>query len=150
MTVAGVLATEPECKQVGADGRELVVFWLRSTERRFDKIKEEWVDGRQLSVRVKCWRRLALAVRSTLRKGDPVLVTGRLSTSVPSGEEPYSRAVPEVEASGVGPNLAHYMAWIDRVPRPEAGLAGAQVGWESVDGVGKKPVVEAAEPVPVV
>ncbi|WAL64168.1 single-stranded DNA-binding protein [Amycolatopsis cynarae] len=112
MTVVGTVLTEPEIKRAGAQRHELVTFWVRSSERRFDKGKEQWVDGRPLSVRVTCWRRLARGVHSSLHKGDPVIVNGRLYCQF--ADSGQARVVPEVEACAIGPNLAFATAPIQR------------------------------------
>lgn len=125
VTVVGTVLTEPEIRRAGAQRHELVTFWVRSNERRFDKVKEQWVDGRPLSVRVTCWRRLARGVHSSLRKGDPVIVSGRLYCQF--AESGQARVVPEVEASAIGPNLAFSVAPVrrDEYAGPEtSGTAG--------------------------
>lgn len=128
ITLVGTVCSELAHRRVGE--HELVNFWLRSTERRFDKEREAWVDGRHLLVRVTCWRRLAAGVRASLRKGDPVIVNGRLHTRKydESGE---TRAVPEVEALAVGPNLMLCVA-----PAQRAGpAAGGEVGGDTLHTV---------------
>lgn len=147
VTLVGTVYTEPESRRVGERGHELVSFWLRSNERRFDKEREEWVDGRYLTVRVKCWRRLAAGVQASLRKGDPVIVTGRLYTSSyeESGE---TRAIPEVEAWAVGPNLTLCVAPAQRT-RPAPGIEGGGDTWQASEPSSRNPLVERAEPLPV-
>jgi single-strand DNA-binding protein len=147
VTMTGTVLSEVDFKRIGDEGHELVTFLLRSNERRFDKAKREWVDGRHLTVRVKCWRRLALGVRSAVRKGDPVIVNGRLYTN--DFDDRRSRAVPEVEAVAVGPNLALCVAPVQRGKRAEPGAEAGCGAWQASDSPGGKPLVEAAEPVPV-
>jgi single-strand DNA-binding protein len=99
-----------------ADGGEAVGFRVLSTERRFDKRVGEWVDGREFAVWVNCWRRLAANVAAALRKGDHVMVSGKLFTTggVSDGDAPKV----ELEAFAVGPNLA-------RAPMPARRTHGA-------------------------
>jgi single-strand DNA-binding protein len=149
VTVVGTITSELEFKRVGDDGHELVTFWLRSNERRFDKAKGEWVDGRHLSVLVKCRRRLALAVRPALQKGDPVLVTGRMSSSEYRDEEGRPRSLPEVEASAIGPNLMLCVAPVHRGKRPAVSASPGQPEWQRQALIEKEVLVEVAEPVPV-
>lgn len=149
VTVVGMITSELEFKRVGDEGDELVTFWLRSNERRFDKDKEEWVDGRHLSVVVKCWRRLALAVQSALRKGDPVLVTGRMSSSEYRTEQGQPRSIPEVEALAIGPNLMLCVAPIHRGKRPAVRASPRHAKWQREALIEREALVEVAEPVPV-
>jgi single-strand DNA-binding protein len=101
------------------NGHDVVSFWLRSSERRRDKESGEWVDGRHLSVRVTCWRKLAESVLASLGKGDPVIVTGRMySGGDAAGGQPL--AIPELEASAVGPNLNRCTVTLQRLRRPRA------------------------------
>ncbi|HEV7973608.1 single-stranded DNA-binding protein [Amycolatopsis sp.] len=99
-------------------GHDVVSFWLRSTERRRDKETGTWVDGRQLSVRVTCWRKLAESVLTSLGKGDPVIVTGRMYTGEDETGEP--RSIPELEASAAGPNLNLCTATLRRTRKARA------------------------------
>jgi single-strand DNA-binding protein len=147
VTMTGTVLSEVDFKRTGDQGHELATFLLRSNERRFDKAKGDWVDGRHFTVRVKCWRRLASGVRSAVRKGDPVIVNGRLYSNDFSDRQ--SRAVPEVEAVAVGPNLALCVAPVQRGKRAEPGAEAGRGGWQVSNSPAGKPLVEADEPVPV-
>ncbi|SFP95981.1 single-strand DNA-binding protein [Amycolatopsis arida] len=95
-------------------GDDVTSFWVVSHERRFDRDTGEWVDGRQLSVRVSCWRRLADNVQVSLGKGDPVIVTGRLYTSEFDGADGGRRTITELDAYAVGPNLGRCATVVQR------------------------------------
>ncbi|MFC4085569.1 single-stranded DNA-binding protein [Amycolatopsis samaneae] len=116
VTVTGYVTSEPELRKVGDNGHDVVSFWLRSTERRYDKEKAEWGDGRRFSIRVTCWRKLARSAHQCLAKGDPVMAHGRLYTSE-FEQDGVPRAVPELEAFALGPNLARCAASLERAPR---------------------------------
>ena len=47
--------------------------------RRQDRATGEWVDTNTSYATVVCWRKLATNAAECLRKGDPVMVRGRLS-----------------------------------------------------------------------
>ncbi|QWF83453.1 Single-stranded DNA-binding protein [Amycolatopsis sp. CA-230715] len=115
ITVVGNVLSELTRRTVPS-GHEVVSFWLRSNERRYDKETNDWVDGRQLTVKVTCWRKLAIGAFASIGKGDPVVVTGRLSTSEYAADG-QTRSIPEVEASAVGPNLARCTATVRRNSR---------------------------------
>lgn len=77
LTMSGRAATNPAIS--GGKG-ERVSFRAVSTERRFDEASGDWVDGDEFGVTVVCWRQLGSSVLQLLRKGDPVVVVGRIST----------------------------------------------------------------------
>ena len=77
LTVLGRVATTVT-QVTFNDGGLKASFRLASTERRFDRGQQTWVDGAQLFLSVVCWRSLADRVVATLRVGDPVIVRGRL------------------------------------------------------------------------
>ncbi|NKQ56802.1 single-stranded DNA-binding protein [Amycolatopsis sp. K13G38] len=146
VTLIGTVCSELEVRRVGERGHEMVSFWLRSNERRYDKARERWVDGRHFRVRVRCWRRLAAGVRVSVRKGDPVIVNGRLYMSGrEQGRE--ARAVPEVEALAVGPNLLRCVAPAQRAGVDEPGRGGD--ARKASNPSERNMLVEAAEPVPI-
>ncbi|HEY5117315.1 MAG TPA: single-stranded DNA-binding protein [Nakamurella sp.] len=78
VTIVGRAGTNP---MVSASPKgDRVTFRVISTERRFDEARQDWVDGDEYGVSVVCWRGLASAVLTTVRKGDPIVVIGRIST----------------------------------------------------------------------
>jgi len=113
VTVTGNIAGEVTSRRVGADEHLLVSFRVASSERRWDKAAGEWVDGDRFSASVSCWRRLAEGVLTSLVKGDPVVVSGRLSVREyeVNGERRFST---EIAAVSVGPDLARSSAKVTR------------------------------------
>jgi single-strand DNA-binding protein len=73
---------------------------------RIRKRTGEWVDGQTSWFSVSCWRQLADNVRDSVRKGDPVLVHGRLRTDVWERTDGQSSTTYVVEAMHVGHDLA--------------------------------------------
>jgi single-strand DNA-binding protein len=103
VTVAGIVASQVTHTTVGT-GYSRVKFRMHSRERRFDRDQEAWVDGSEMFISVSCWRALADNVQASLGKGDPVLVTGKLTIKeLPEGE--HARQFVDIEATAVGPNL---------------------------------------------
>lgn len=129
LTVVGNVCSELNRKTL-ASGDEVVSFWLRSNERRFDKESGGWTDGRHFSIRVTCWRRIADTVAASLSKGDPVIVNGRLYTNRYEAEG-QPRSIPELEALAIGPNLARCSASVRRASR------GTRSGSPSCDRPGE-------------
>ena len=76
-----------------------------------------------------CWRELAGNAAASLRRGDPVIVSGKLSTRTYE-KDGQTRSVCELEALAVGPDLARGTAVFRRTPRPPGprGRVGADAG----------------------
>ena len=104
VTVVGNVATDVVLRQV-QDGTPVASFGVVSNPSRFDAKTQSWVDGNKLFVWVSGWRRLANGAAASLKKGDPVIVTGKLSVDQyeKDGEK---RALAKVDATAIGPNLA--------------------------------------------
>ncbi|MGV9269795.1 single-stranded DNA-binding protein [Kitasatospora sp. NPDC003701] len=104
VTVIGNVATEVSCTRT-ADGVAVANFRLASTERRYDRLREGWVDGETQWVTVTAWRALAGHLIGSLSKGDPVVVSGRLRVREwTEGEARRSRV--EIDARSVGHDLS--------------------------------------------
>ena len=88
---------------------------MASSGRRYDKNTGEWVSTDPVYMTVACWRQLGDNVMQSLRKGDSVVVMGRLTYREwddPNGGGRRNRY--EVEASSVGPDLSRYVATLSR------------------------------------
>ncbi|WP_282202767.1 single-stranded DNA-binding protein [Kitasatospora fiedleri] len=79
-------------------------FRLAARERRYDRERGDWTDGETTWVTVVAWRRLAVNLVSSVNKGDPLLVSGRLRVRE-WGEEGSRRTEVEIEARSVGHDL---------------------------------------------
>jgi single-strand DNA-binding protein len=75
----GHVGTDVDYRRVG-NGIDLSTFRLASTPRRFDRTQRTYIDGTTTWITVQCWRSLALHVRDAVRRGDPVVVIGKLKT----------------------------------------------------------------------
>jgi single-strand DNA-binding protein len=93
-------------------------FRVGSTPR-IRKRSGEWVDGPTSWFSVSCWRALADHVRDSVRKGEPVLVHGRLRTDVWEREDGQSSVTYVVEATYVGHDLSRGTAVFVKAARPE-------------------------------
>jgi single-strand DNA-binding protein len=104
----GYLGSEVEFREgeYKEGGRYVFAWFSLGCTPRFRTANGEWRDGETTWITVHCSRTLADNVRFSLRKGDPVIVVGRLTTrtfeySDGSGKGSTLR----VEASGVGHDL---------------------------------------------
>lgn len=76
VNLIGNLAADPELR-VTTDGEAVANFTVMSNERYRDTTTGEWRDGRTTAVRVAAWGQLGENVADSLRRGDPVTVSGR-------------------------------------------------------------------------
>lgn len=102
VTVTGNVSTDVTWRRTGTGS--VANFRMMSNQRRFDAQSGTWSDGKQLAVRVTCWRSLAENVRMSITKGDPVVVHGKLFTSEWEVEGDKRRST-EIEATNVGLDL---------------------------------------------
>jgi single-strand DNA-binding protein len=105
MHVAGVVATNPLVRTFD-DGRQVMSFRVASTSRRYDNATKSWVDGQTLWVKVSCWRELAANAAESVRKGDRLVVWGRVRTEQWKGEDGGQRSDLAIEAEALGHDLA--------------------------------------------
>lgn len=115
VTLVGNLVDDPKLHTTDG-GAEVAGFRVASTARRFDRAEQRWVDGGSLFLSVSCWRALGANAAASLRRGDPVVVTGRLTTRTYE-KDGQTRSVPELEALALGPDLARGTAVFRRAPR---------------------------------
>jgi single-strand DNA-binding protein len=104
MTLVGRICTDIGTRQTG-DGHAMAFFKVAANERKYDRDLGTYVAGNTLFMKVKCFRKLAEHVGATLRKGDPVMVTGRIYTNRYE-KDGQVRSEIELDASAIGPDLA--------------------------------------------
>lgn len=108
VTVAGWVGTQPK-HFVSENGTDFTTFRLASTKRWFNRTEDRWVDGPTTWFTVKTWRTTALNVADSLRKSDPVVVHGSLSSDEwASPDGPRTSFV--IEADALGPDLSRGQA----------------------------------------
>lgn len=103
VTLTGWLGTDVERRTAG--DTPVAHFRVASTPRRFQKKTGEWVDGDTQWYSVSAWRTLAVNCERSLRRGDPVVVHGRLSASTWTSSAGVEMTTYDVEASFVGHDL---------------------------------------------
>ncbi len=116
VTVVGNLVADPRITYLN-DGQPVASFRLASTPRRFDRATGEWKDGDTLFTSVTCWRALAENVHLSLRKGNSVIVIGRLSVRPYETRDGDKRQSVDIDAMAVGPELGRATTIIKRVER---------------------------------
>jgi single-strand DNA-binding protein len=78
-----------------------------------------WVDGETTWYSVTAWRTLADHLRDSVRKGDPVIVHGRLRTETWTPEEGAASTTLHVDASLIGHDLTRGISHFIKQQRPE-------------------------------
>ena len=125
VSLTGYVATQPKYRTVG-NGAGVVSMRVAWTTRYVDRGTGEWVDGNTSYVTVSCWRKLADNVALCLRKGDPVVVKGRLSVR-PYEKDGIPRTEVDVDASSVGHDLSRGVASFQRTRRAPGETAADQL-----------------------
>ena len=133
--LAGFVASEPSFKRL-ENGTSTAKLRVAYTERRFSRETGEWADGPTSFVTVLCWRTLADNVAISLRKGEPVVVRGRLRVREYSGKDGSPRIAVEVDASSVGHDLSRGVAHFSRTRRAAGETAAEGAGALRLSGNG--------------
>jgi single-strand DNA-binding protein len=141
--LAGFVASGPSFKRL-ATGTSTAKLRVAYTERRLNRETGEWGDGPTSFVTVLCWRTLADNVAVCLRKGEPVLVRGRLRVREYEGKDGSRGTETEVDASSIGHDLSRGVAHFSRTRRApgETAVEGAeaQAAAQSQDGEEQVPL----------
>jgi len=132
ISVVGYVASEPEYVQVG-QGIPKLTMRVAWTTRRREPSTGEWVDANTSFVRVTCWRRLADNLSTCLRKGDPVLLRGRLDVRPFVGKDGQRRISVDVDANTLGHDLSRGVAGFRRVFEKTARAADEAAAGENGD-----------------
>jgi single-strand DNA-binding protein len=139
--LVGNLTADPSLKSVPS-GAKVCNFRIGVTPRWRDKESGQWRDGDSMFYGVDCWRALAENANDTLRKGDRVVVVGRLRQNSWTSPEGQERSSVEVEAETVGPDLNRHVAILRKVSRNSAPSGGS----DPSGGGGATPGVDAEHP----
>ena len=125
VSMTGYVATQPKYRMIG-NGASVVSMRVAWTPRYIDRGTGEWVDGNTSYLTVSCWRKLAENVAMCLRKGDPVVVKGRLSVRAYE-KDGMPRTEVDVDASSVGHDLSRGVAHFQRTKRVPGETAAGQL-----------------------
>ncbi len=117
VTMTGNLVSDP-VRRVTASGVVVTRLRIASNHRKFDRDRGEWISADPVYLDINCWRQLGDNVAASLKKGDSVLVSGRLTMreydDANGGARRQSYAV---EAISVSPDLCRYVAMLGRPAR---------------------------------
>lgn len=107
-------AVEDPVLRFGKSGQPFVTFRLASTVRRLNASTGQFADAGTNFVTVLGFRQLARNVAQSIRKGQPVVVTGRLRVNQWTSGDRTGTSV-EIDATGVGHDLSRGIAEFTRV-----------------------------------
>jgi len=137
LSLTGYVASDPRSRETrnGVPQVSMRVAW---TPRWIDRTSGEWADGNTSFVTVLCWRRLAANVATCIRRGDPVVIKGRLSIRPYEDKDGNARLAVEVDATSIGHDLSRGVAHFQRTrgEQPSLTPAGQSAGSGPADGFG--------------
>lgn len=104
ITLTGLVATTPR-HVTTTEGLHITSFRLASTQRRFDRSQERWIDGETNWYTITTFRQLALNAATSIEKGQRVVATGRLRIREWENGEKSGTTI-DIEADAVGHDLS--------------------------------------------
>ena len=122
ITLTGWVGSDVSLREV-AGGQPVANFRVATTSRRFRN--NQWEDGNTTWYSVRAWRRLADNVAESIKRGDPVVVHGRLEADVWTKEDGTVNTQLVITATSVGHDLSRGTAVFTKPTRPGAVEAGA-------------------------
>jgi single-strand DNA-binding protein len=137
LSLTGYVASDPRSRET-RNGTPQVSMRVAWTPRWIDRTSGEWADGNTSFLTVLCWRRLAANVATCIRRGDPVVIKGRLSIRPYEDKDGNARVAVEVDASSIGHDLSRGVAHFQRTrgELPSLTPAGQSAGSGPADGFG--------------
>ena len=124
VTLVGYVAQEPSIRTTKT-GKTVTDLRVGITPRYKDQVNGEWRDGQSSYFTVSCWDRLANHVRTSMHKGEPVLVRGKFKTSTFEDRDGRPRTETRITADTVGHDLSRGVA---NYIRHRPGQAAANTG----------------------
>lgn len=138
ITITGLIATTPR-HVVTSEGLPITSFRLASSQRRFDKATDKWVDASTNWYTVTSFRQLAINAVPSLSKGDRIVVSGRLRIRDWQTDDRTGTNV-EIEAETLG----HDLFWGTAVFTRLVAMGGDSSTTSTSDDVNSFEAVETA------
>lgn len=126
ITVRGWLGADVQLR--AAAGVPVASFRLACTPRKFNRRTETWSDGLTQWYTVSAWRGLADNCATSLRRGDPVVVHGRLEARTYVNANGLEVLSLEIDALHVGHDLSRGTTVFTRSARAEPAPAASEEG----------------------
>lgn len=134
MSGVGRLTQEPSLRY-SPSGMAVCELNIAFNSRKFDKDRQEWIDGDVFFVRATAFKQLAENAGECLEKGMEVHVSGRLKTEQWEDKNGGGkRSASALLLDSIGPNLAYATAKVNKVARSsDGGGAPGRSGSAPVD-----------------
>jgi single-strand DNA-binding protein len=116
VTVVGNVVSDPISRPTKV-GRPFASLRIASTTRRWDPEKRAFVDGSTNFLNVVAFNALAANVMTSVKKGHPVVVYGRLRVNQWETEKGEPRTSAEIDAYTIGHDLTRGQVEFSRPPR---------------------------------
>ncbi|MCF8528605.1 MAG: single-stranded DNA-binding protein [Aquiluna sp.] len=113
LSVSGLVATSPR-NVITKDGLSVTSFRLASTQRRFDRETNSWIDAETNWFTVSAFRQLASNTALSINKGDRIVVNGRIKVRDWDNGERTGTTI-EIEAESLGHDLTFGTSVFERV-----------------------------------
>ncbi|MHA7155149.1 single-stranded DNA-binding protein [Arthrobacter sp. TMN-50] len=127
ITVRGYVATDMK-SGVAESGLAYANFRMCSTERRFDRNNNSWTDGQTNWYAVSMFRQLATNAGVSIKKGDKVVVSGRLRVRPWIREDGRTGTSVDIDAETVGHDLMWGTAHFHRTSSDRSGGDSSTAG----------------------
>lgn len=138
ITIRGFVATEPKSSTTPG-GVATVSFRLGSTDRHYDRAANAWVEGNIDFFTVQGYRQLAGNIGCSVKKGQRVIVVGRLKLRSWETDGQIHHVV-QIDADAVGHDLkwgsANYNRTSGNGPQAAAGPSSTESSSPDADGRG--------------
>lgn len=108
ITVSGNLTADPEVRFTKS-GTPVTSLRVGASDRRRDA-DGNWTDGDPCYLNVTVWKRMGENVAESLRKGDAVVIVGRLRQSTYTKQDGTQVTAYDVEADDIAPSLGRATA----------------------------------------
>lgn len=131
ITVIGNVVADPELRFTPS-GAAVANFRVASTPRTFNRDTNEWKDSEPLFLGVSVWRQQAENVGESIRRGDRVIVVGRL-VQRQYEKDGERRSSYEIQAEDVAPSLRTATAAVTKNGQ-QHGQQGSQQSYTAPQG----------------
>ncbi|MFR0556030.1 single-stranded DNA-binding protein [Pseudoscardovia radai] len=116
VTVTGYVGGEP--RLIGDVGKvPCCVFRVASTRRYFSQREGRWEDLPTTWMSVRAYRQLALNVKESISRGDPVIINGQLVSDSWKAQDGSMRTALSIEAASIGHDLSRGVSSFERKSR---------------------------------
>lgn len=130
ISVTGLIATEPRSITT-SEGLSICSFRVASPQRHFSKTENQWVDGETNWYTVSAFRQLAENASQSLRKGERVVVRGRLRLRQWDRDDKSGLSA-EIEADALGHDIRWGTSEFSRSGSPDTYREAEEIESEAV------------------